>query len=233
VKRPEFSWKLPRQSEEAKPKRKWPFFDAIGRFLKATGRAIKRTYKAVADWMEKLFRRPPDAGQPSASGGGWHGSSRGWMMALLVVLGLAAAALLVQTLRQMRLRKAAAPAASSTVAKPDLEDENITADLLPEDEWLALAREHLGKGELRFALRAFFFAAMAHLAARELLTLARHKSNRDYHAELRRRASDQPPLHEAFGRNIATLERVWYGQHEIDESGVRAFEENVNQIRAW
>ena len=232
VKRPEFSWKLPRQKDEVKAERKWPFFDAIGRFLKATGRAIKRAFNAIGEWIEKLFRQPPSPSRP-LDGSGWVGSSRGWMLALLVTLGLLAIGLVVQTLRQIRLRRGTPATASSSPAKPDLKDESVTADLLPEDEWLALAREHLGRGELRFALRAFFFAAMAHLAAREVLTLGRHKSNRDYHAELRRRAGDQPPLVEAFGHNIAMLERVWYGQHEIDEQGVRAFEENVNRIRAW
>ena len=232
VKRPEFSWKLPRQREEAKSKPKWPWIDAIGRFLKTTGRAIERAFNAISEWIDKLFRRSPPPLHDSG-GGGWLGSSRVWMLGLLVLLGALAVLLLVQTLRQIRLRKAASPAVSCSIPKPNLEDESVTADLLPEDEWLSLAREHLSRGELRFALRAFFFAAMAHLAAREVLTLGRHKSNRDYHVELQRRASDQPPLLNAFGESIAMLERVWYGQHGIDERGIRAFEENVNQIRAW
>jgi hypothetical protein len=114
----------------------------------------------------------------------------------------------------------------------DLEDETLTADLLPEDEWLALARTHLAKGEVRLALRALFLSGLAHLGAREILTLARHKSNRDYQRELRRKARDQPPLLEAFGHNIAAVERVWYGNHPIDADGLREFESNLERIRA-
>jgi hypothetical protein len=85
---------------------------------------------------------------------------------------------------------------------------------------------------MRLALRAFFLSGLAHLAAREVLTLARHKSNRDYEAELRRRARDQPPLLEAFAQNIAVVERVWYGQHAVDAEALRNFELNLERIRA-
>jgi len=231
VKRAEFTWKLPRQQENARPQRKWPFVDAIGRFLKATGKAVKRVLNLIGDWFERQFagRNPsPDR----SSSGGWHASSRVWMIALLVLLVGAALALLAQTLRQLRLRRSAPAAATPAAPKVDLEDESLTADLLPEDEWLGLARDHLARGEVRLALRAFFFAGLAHLSTRNVLVLARHKSNRDYQAELRRKASDRPSLLEAFGQNILAVERVWYGQHEIDREGVQQFENNLEQIRA-
>lgn len=231
VKRPEFSWKLPRQTEIAEAKAKWPFVDAISRFLKATGRVIKRIFKAIGEWMDRQFasRNPSPQGDGSR---GWHTSSRFWMTALLVFLAVAALALLVQAIRQSRRRRTAVGLGPVATPRPDLSDESVTADLLPEDEWLALARDHLARGELRLALRAFFLAGLAHLARREILVLARHKSNRDYQAELRRKARDRPPLLEAFGQNIAVVERVWYGRHEIDREGIARFENNLEQIRA-
>lgn len=230
MKAPRFSWRLPRQTEAPEVKRKWPFVDALGRFFKATGRFVRRAARAIARWIDKLFSpRIPLPESPSAAH--WQVSSRNWMVAVLILLGLAALGLVVQTVRQLRLRrKTPAPVASSLV-KPDLADENVSADLLPEDEWLALAREHLGKGELRFALRAFFFAGLAHLGSKEMLALARHKSNRDYWRELRRKASDQPPLLQAFGENVAAIERVWYGEHQIDQTGLEHFENNLEAIR--
>jgi len=230
VNRPEFSWKLPRQTEKAEAERKWPFVDAIGRFLKATGRIIKRVFKAIGEWMDRQFARPTP--EPESGGTrGWHTSLRFWMTALLLFLLLAALVLLVQAIRRWRLQKSGASPTPATTPIVDLTDESVTADLLPEDEWLALARGHLALGELRLALRAFFLAGLAHLALREILVLARHKSNRDYQAELRRKARDRPPLLEAFGQNIAIVERVWYGQHEIDAEGVARFENNLEEIR--
>ncbi len=230
VKRSEFSWKLPRQMEKAKAKRKWPFVDAIGRFLKATGRLIKRVFKAIGEWMDRQFA--PRNPEPESGGTrGWQTSPRFWMTALLLFLLLAALVLLVQAVRRWRLQKSSVSATPATTPIVDLADERVTADLLPEDEWLALARTHLALGELRLALRAFFLAGLAHLAGREILVLARHKSNRDYQTELRRKARDRPTLLDAFGQNIAMVERVWYGRHEIDAAGVARFENNLEQIR--
>ena len=230
IKRPEFTWKLPRQAE-AESERKWPFVEAIGRFLKATGRVIKRVWDAIGEWMSRQLA--PRSPLPGSTGpGGWGTSSRFWLTALLVLLAVAGLALLVRALRQWQLRRPSASLSKAALSKPDLADENVTADLLPEDEWLALAREHLARGDLRLALRAFFLAGLAHLAGREVLALARHKSNRDYQSELGRKARDQPPLLEAFDQNVTIVERVWYGRHEIDRDGLARFESNLEQIRA-
>jgi hypothetical protein len=181
--------------------------------------------------MERQFA--PRTPLPETTGkGGWVTSSHFWLTALLVLLVVAVLLLLAKTLQQWRARGAGASASKAAAPRPDLADENVTADLLPEEEWLALAREHLARGELRLALRAFFLAGLAHLAGREILALARHKSNRDYQAELRRKARDRPPLLEAFEQNIAIVERVWYGRHEIDPDGLAQFENNFEQIRA-
>lgn len=231
VKRPEFSWKLPRQGEKAEVKGKWPFVDAIGRFLKATGRVIKRIFKAIAEWMNRQFA-PRNPSPDSEGMRAWYASSRFWMTALIGFLLVAAMALLFQAVRLWRRKRAGVSLTPAVMPRPDLTDESVTADLLPEDEWLALARAHLALGELRLALRAFFLAGLAHLARREILVLARHKSNRDYQAELRRKARDRPPLLDAFAQNIAIVERVWYGRHEIDREGLARFENNLEQIRS-
>lgn len=229
LQRSEFTWKLPRQPE-TKARSQWPLVESIERAFKAANRAMQRAWKKIEAWLDKIFaQRQPPSGR-SASGA-WHASSRLWMFALLGLLVVGAGLLFVQTIRRWRARERPAPAAAPRPAI-DLEDAALTADALPEDEWLNLARAHLGKGELRLALRAYFLSGLAHLAARDVLSLARHKSNRDYQAELRRKARDRPPVLEAFARNTATVERVWYGRHEIGPEEVRDFETNLEQIRA-
>ena len=81
-------------------------------------------------------------------------------------------------------------------------------------------------------MRAFYLASLAHLAARNLISLARFKSNRDYERELGRRAHSLPGLLSVFGDNLLIFERSWYGMHEADREVVGRFEANVERIRA-
>jgi hypothetical protein len=115
---------------------------------------------------------------------------------------------------------------------PDLNDETIGADQLPEDGWAKLARELLGRGELRLAMRALYLASLAHLAERNLISLAKFKSNRDYERELQRRGHSAPDVLSRFGENVSMFDRVWYGMHEINDELVGRFAENVERIRA-
>jgi hypothetical protein len=113
---------------------------------------------------------------------------------------------------------------------PDLNDEDVLADELPALRWLAVAKELLAKGEVRLAMRALYFAALTHLAERNLLTIARSKSNREYETELKRRAHAFPDLIHCFCGNVTILERVWYGMHEIRRDMVHQFLANHKRI---
>ena len=114
---------------------------------------------------------------------------------------------------------------------PDLTDENVAADQLPEDGWTTLGRELLARGEFRLALRAFYLASLAHLAERNLVSLARFKSNRDYERELQRRAHAFPDLQTVFGEIVSAFDRVWYGRHEVTVELVAQFAANVERIK--
>jgi hypothetical protein len=89
----------------------------------------------------------------------------------------------------------------------------------------------LERGEFRLAMRAFYLASLAHLAARNLISLARFKSNRDYERELRRRAHTFPNLLATFGDNLFDFERIWYGLHEVNRDSVSQFAANVEKIK--
>ena len=115
---------------------------------------------------------------------------------------------------------------------PDIADENVIASQLPEDDWLRLARELMGRGELRLALRALYLAGLAHLAQREMIRVAKFKSNRDYEQELRRRARALPELQAAFAENVGIFDRVWYGLHEVTQEALQRFQINLEKIKA-
>jgi hypothetical protein len=118
------------------------------------------------------------------------------------------------------------------VVRPDITDENVSADQMPEDEWESLARELLRNGQFRLAMRAFYLASLANLARRNLVRIARYKSNLDYENELRRRGHAISEILPAFGENVAVFERVWYGAHNVSADLVQQFSANVDRIRS-
>lgn len=112
----------------------------------------------------------------------------------------------------------------------DLESEEVVATQLPEDEWLRMAKEKIGQGEYRLAVRALFLATLAHLGERGLLKVVKSKSNRDYSGELSLKARSMPVVIEAFGENVGLFEWVWYGLHDIGDDAVARFTKNYEQI---
>ena len=94
-----------------------------------------------------------------------------------------------------------------------------------------MARDFLARGELRLALRAFYLASLAHLAQRNLVTIARYKSNHDYERELSRRAHALPEVMSTFTENVSIFDRIWYGMHEVNGAMIDHFQRNVEKIK--
>jgi hypothetical protein len=228
--RREFAWRAPREALEIPEAGKtwWQrwresFHATTERWMWSIGRALRRMFDRIDDWL---------------SGGSSSGDERGlltWLGAVrylvYALLAVAVVSLVVQIVRARR-RAAARGTAQPVAAQPDLRREDVTADQLPEDGWLQMARELMDRGELRLALRASYLAALAHLGQREFIRLARHKSNRDYDRELRRRARTQPEVIASFDRSRETYERSWYGEHEVTRETLGDFARHVERIRA-
>jgi hypothetical protein len=154
------------------------------------------------------------------------------MILTLALLGLAAAVLAVFFYRYFKKRSTSTVLEAVPIAViPDLNDENVGADQLPEEGWQALALELLQKGELRLALRALYMASLASLSKRGVITIAKYKSNREYQREVERRAQQTQEVIGAFSENVSIFERSWYGMHEVNESIVNLFESNHERIR--
>jgi len=82
-----------------------------------------------------------------------------------------------------------------------LEPEASATDLLAEAE--ALVR----KGEIRAAIRKTYIALLVELGDRKIISLAQHKTNRDY----LRSVTHVPALYSNMGGLTNTFERHWYG----------------------
>lgn len=222
LERPDYTWREPREkTARVKEDRAWPMWERIENWM-------KKTVQSFGDWLDKLFRsKPPTPGVPR----NWSFSADGFKYIAIFII--AAAALFVAWYlwrtrsRRMVMEAEAMPAAP----QPDLTSEDVAGDELPVDGWTALALELLERGELRLAMRAFYFSSLAHLAARNLVNIAKFKSNRDYERELHRRSHALPGLTRSFSDNVSIFDRVWYGMHEINADVLQQFRGNVERIR--
>jgi hypothetical protein len=226
-----YTWRMPRE-KVVRPEKEQN--GIITRFLERVGELLRRGVRAVLDVLGNLLRKLLQ-GRRSAgddvSGYGWL-----FLLKLLPYLLIAAVAaglsFLVYRLWLSGRRREAAIAAEPIRPPPDLSDENVGAEQLPEDGWTKLARELLAQGELRLAMRAFYLASLARLSERSLISLARFKSNRDYERELGRRGHSFPELLAVFSENVSVFERIWYGMHEVSGELVTQFAANVERMRS-
>ena len=230
LRRREFAWRAPRSAdavEKAGPFN--TFFDDFNHWWKERQATMGR-------WLDELMRKfsgrnRDDAKQDTHSSGLDPATLRAMLYTLT---GLLAALLVFLVWRHLRGSRPgltegkAAPAPAG--AAPDLTDDAVLASQLPEDEWLQLARGLLDGGDRRLALRAFYLSVLAGLGERGLLAIARHKSNRDYLLELRRRARDRDEMQGAFARNVGRFERVWYGEHPADDALLEAFQADRQRV---
>ncbi|HTB14208.1 MAG TPA: DUF4129 domain-containing protein [Bryobacteraceae bacterium] len=217
----EFTWRSPRP-EGAEPEGKW-----VG-WYRSTLTSVREfkdfIWNKIKEWLK------PD--QELRGNGKDAAVNRKTMFALItLIVALIAAGVVVFLLR--RTRRAVVAAQAVTAAPPvNLADESLTADRLPEAEWLALADEWIEKGDFRMALKAMYLAALNYLSARELVSVRRWKSGLDYRRELARRARSKPELPAAFTRSVAIFEQGWYGRHEVDRAMAESLANGFNEMRA-
>ena len=231
LQRPEFAWRMPHKQIDD-PKAKEGFFHSIGDWANNAYDKIGNFFHGIKKWWKGLFKhqKTPSSHNSSDEKSDWLGSLKPLMWGLLA---LGAVILGFVLWRIYRRKQAAADKAvvAAAVAAPDLNEESLTADQLPEDRWLELAREMQAKGEMRLALRALYLAALAHLGTREIITIARFKSNREYERELNRRVRLQEDLHRAFSESIRLFEPSWYGMHEVTHDRFARFESCLQRIQ--
>jgi hypothetical protein len=94
-----------------------------------------------------------------------------------------------------------------------LEPDQSAGDLLSDAE--ALAR----RGELRAAIRKAYIALLVELGDRKIISLAQHKTNRDYLSAVRQ----VEPLYGNVKQLTDSFERHWYGLIQATETDWLAF----------
>lgn len=226
LRRPEFSW--PSLKKSPREKQRIPgFLDPVFSTVKGWANQVGQWIGRFFDWLAEHLLRKSRKGKPSDGGAGtgfWTVPvlMYGFLTVLLCICGV----MLCRRFRNRR-RVAVPSPVSVSVSEPDIRDEDVTPGELSGDRWRRLAGELLAAGESRLAIRALYFASIAHLAEAGLLSVDKAKSDRDYERELRRRAHSRIPLLEAFSANVSLFQRVWYGRHAVDDALVDTFRNNL------
>lgn len=227
IRKPEYQWRLPREKAKHNPDDSF-----LGRYLEKFVQYTVDMFRKVLDlwerfqrWLRDWWPHPTgDIREPGAPG-------KINMRMMLILTGVILVLLGIIFWQIKRRRKQPVVQATAIAAIPDLTAEDVDPDMLAEDGWQALARDLLERGELRLALRALYLAALSFLADREMISIARFKSNRDYLNELKRRAHERASLQNVFQENVALFERSWYGEHEVTREIFNLFDNNTQRIR--
>ena len=224
---PEFNWResySPAQGSNHKS-----LIDQLISWTRETflsfGNALKRLWESLLRVFDfkNFFAQPPTSDSQLPSG---------IFNALTYLLWAAFAGILILfAIRLRKLRATVRPKQVGPPAMPDLNDEQIAANQLPEDEWSALARQKISAGEFRLALRALFLAILALLASHRFILVERWKSNSDYETELRRRAKNRSDLLALFAQSRLGFERCWYGADSIASEELETYHGIYERIK--
>lgn len=221
MQKPEYAWRMPREAKQKTDS----IWGNMGEWLLDVVRPLGGLFRGFMKWIEELFK---DRGRQPSFEFDWRSGIQ-FLLFILLAVSLSILAILLLRMWQRR-RSMPAIRAEAVEVTPEMLEEDIAADILPSDEWMKMARELLAKGNVRLAVRAMFLSSLAHLGENGLITIAKHKSNREYMSELRRHAHDQPELLAAFAGNIGMIERAWYGMHEIGHELLSVFNGNQERI---
>jgi hypothetical protein len=225
IRRPEYTWRMPRDTAA-------PSNPAVRGVVEALYRAFDRVgewFASVIEWLRDMFREKP---RPDDPRGDLRPSQKlRWLLYALIAVLVAAVGILL--VRFWRGKRAAKPVLAAPAAPiPDLTDDRLEADKVPEDQWLALAQEWMARGDLRLAVRAFYLATLSYLARHSLVNVQAAKTNRQYEIELRRRTRDKADVARLFSENARVFERAWYGDHAVSLQTVDSFRDNMQRMKA-
>lgn len=161
--------------------------------------ALTRLIEDFFKWLRGLFPDPPEIEPGRAN----LISSIVQIIVVLLALALItyAARMLLRRFKFQRKSKVVKSKAPRIVLGERLQPEDTATDLLAEAE--ALARG----GDLRAAIRKGYIALLVELGDRKLISLAQHKTNRDY----LRSVNNLPQLHLRLAGMTDSFERHWYG----------------------
>lgn len=167
---------------------------------KAQGQsALARLWNDFWKWLQQFIPRPKQLAPGNA---GWI-TQVAQFLVLLLALGVIAYVVKTFAPRLFKGRRSRKKTKRGPriVLGESLAPDESAGDILADAE--ALAR----RGELRAAIRKAYIALLVELGDRKILSLAQHKTNRDYLRAVR----EVEPLHTNVKQLTDSFERHWYG----------------------
>ncbi|MCA1573923.1 MAG: DUF4129 domain-containing protein [Acidobacteria bacterium] len=215
------------EMEKAKPTRasKADATKKLGEILQrpeyARGRkgtsALTRLWRDLWKWIESLLPKPQRL--PPGSASLFTTFAQIFVVVLALVVIAYAVKLFAPRVFQKRRTKKKGKREPLIVLGEKLEPDQSSVDLLADAE--SLAR----RGELRAAIRKAYVALLVELGDRKIISLAQHKTNRDYLGAMR----DLEPLYGNVKQLTDSFERHWYGFANATEADWLAFRTGYKQ----
>jgi hypothetical protein len=168
--------------------------------------ALARLWRDLVKWIESLFPKPKSMSPGRASFFTTFAQIFVIVLALLVIAY--AVKIFAPRVFQKRRTKKKGKRRPLIVLGEKLEPDQSSVDLLAEAESLARS------GELRAAIRKAYVALLVELGDRKVISLAQHKTNRDYLGTIR----DLEPLYGSVKQLTDSFERHWYGFAQATEA---------------
>ena len=173
--------------------------------------ALTRLVQDFLQWLEKLFPKRVRVQPGGSRWGGILAQVAVVIVALLVVFYVGR--ILLRRFNASPRKRTPKKRKALIILGEQLTPEDTATGLLSEAE--ALARQ----GDLRAAIRKAYIALLVELGDRDLITLAQHKTNRDYVNAVK----NVPVLHSTMRSLTDAFERHWYGFAEATENDWRNF----------
>ena len=181
--------------------------------------ALTRLLERFLKWLRSWFPQPKPISPGSA---GILSRIAQWFVIILAlaVLGFVLKMILPRALSYRRPKKKQKQKEKARIVLGEkLEPDQSARDLLSEAE--ALAR----RGELRAAIRRAYIALLVELGERKVISLAQHKTNRDYLRAMR----ELEPLYSNMKQLTDSFELHWYGLAEAYETDWIQFRSAYNK----
>jgi len=179
--------------------------------------ALSRLWKDFIRWLQELFPKRPQLSPGRANL--FTLLAQIFVVLLAVGVILYIARMFLPRFIAGRRRERKARVEPRIVLGEKLEPEKSAGDLLFEAE--ALAR----RGDLRAAIRKCYIALLVELGERKLISLAQHKTNRDYLRALR----NTEPLYSNMRGLTESFEQHWYGFASASEADWLAFRDGYKR----
>lgn len=173
--------------------------------------ALTRLINDFIRWLQQFL---PERVRPVPGQQGWANALVQIVVVVIAVLVLGyVVKVLFGQIRGSRRKRVPKKRKARIVLGERLEPEDTATDLLAEAETLARG------GDLRAAIRKAYIALLVELGDRKVITLAQHKTNRDYLNAVR----NVPLLHSSMRGLTDSFERHWYGFAEATENDWTSF----------